>query len=122
MSEDINTLELKISKFLRAGVILAGLIMLVGWIMRFKWHGNVFVNFETYDRLPFSFLIQRHFELKHWGVLIEYAGLMVLISLPIIRVFLTAYLFIRQKEFYLAWIAITVLIGLFLSMYLGFEL
>lgn len=119
---DIESLELKISKFLRAGVYLAGAIMFIGWVWKFQWNGNPFFNFEVYDRIPLTDLIKQHIYLKDWGILISYLGLMVLISLPLIRVFLTGILFFRQKEYTLAGIAFVVLSGLTASMLLGLEI
>ncbi len=118
----IESLELKIAKFLRVGVIIAGLIMFAGWMAQFKLNGDPFFNFQTYDHIPLQDLIGLHLHRKHWGALLSYFGLAALISLPIIRVLLTAILFIRQKEFLLALIAMTVLIGLIFSMSLGIEL
>lgn len=122
MKDEINDLELKIAKFLRVGVIVAGAIMLVGWVMKFKLHGNVFVNFETYDKLSLITLLKHHYAIKDWGVLLSYGGLFALISLPLIRVILTAYLFFRQKEFILAGIATFVFTALIMSMCLGIDL
>lgn len=119
---DIESLELKIAKFLRYGVMLSGAIMLVGWLMQFKLQGNPFFNFETYDQLPLLDLLKLHIRNKDYGVLLSYAGLVSLISLPFIRVLLTAILFIKQKEFILALIAFVVLSGLILSMSLGIDL
>lgn len=119
---NIESLELKIAKFLRIGVIIAGLIMFVGWMAQFKLTGDPFFNFQTYDHLPLQDLLALHVYRKHWGALISYAGLATLISLPVIRVFLTAILFLKQKEFLLGMIALTVLIGLIFSISLGIEL
>lgn len=119
---NIESLELKIAKFLRVGVIVSGIIMFAGWMTQFKLSGDPFYNFQVYDHIPLQDLIGFHIYRKHWGVLISYFGLASLISLPVIRVILTAVLFIRQKEFALALIAFTVLLGLMLSMFLGIEL
>jgi uncharacterized membrane protein len=119
---EIESLELKIAHFLRAGVIISGVIMFAGWMTQFKLSGNPFFNFETYDRISLSELIKFHIHKKDWGILLSYLGLISLISLPLIRVLLTAILFIKQKEFKLAVIAVVVLIGLMASMSLGIEL
>lgn len=119
---ELENLELKISKLLRWGVIFAGVLMLVGWVSQINLLGNPFFNFKQYDHIPLNDLLKLHYYHKHWGVLISYAGLAALISLPLIRVFLTAIIFIKQKEFALAMIAMVVLIGLIVSMSLGIEL
>lgn len=118
----MEELELKISKFLRVGVIIAGILMLVGWMATIKFKGDPFFNFTTYDEIPLKDLIEYHLAYGNYGILISYTGLITLISLPVIRVFLTTYLFIRQKEFALATIAFVVLTGLLVSMTLGIEL
>jgi uncharacterized membrane protein len=117
----IESLELKIAKFLRVGVIIAGVLMLIGWLIQVKFISNPFYVFDTYDQIPFVDLVRYHIYRKNYGVLLSYTGLIALISLPIIRVFLTAILFIKQQEFKLALIAMAVLIGLILSMALGIQ-
>lgn len=119
---EIESLELKIAKFLRYGVLVAGAVMLAGWLMQFKLQGNPFFNFETYDQIPLTDLLKFHVGNRDWGILLSYCGLITLISLPFIRVLLTAILFLKQKEFILAVIAVVVLSGLILSMSLGIDL
>lgn len=118
---EIENLELKISKFLRYGVIFAGIVILIGWITMFKF-SNTFYTFRFYDKLPFIDIVPFYVYRERWGILLSYVGLIILISLPIIRVFLTAFLFIKQKEYILATIAIVVSIALIFSMFLGIEL
>ena len=122
MSEDIETLELKISKFLRLGVLCAAIFMLIGWILQFHWYGNPFFHFEIYDQVSFSHQLIFHYQRGHWGHLLSFFGLIILISLPLIRVLLTAILFLRQKERALAFIAFLVLMGLMVSFTFGIEL
>lgn len=119
---EIESLERSIAKFLRYGVIVSGLIMLIGWIMQFELKGNPFYSYDVYDQISFLRLFEIHLRNEHWGILISYAGLLILISLPVIRVLLTAILFIKQREFILALIAFTVLAGLSFSMLLGIDL
>lgn len=120
--DEIESLELKISKFLRFGVLLSGVIMFVGWVLQLRWRGNPFYNYDTYDPISLVRLLEVYLRNENWGALISYFGLVVLISLPIIRVLLTAILFITQKERLLALIALIVLSGLVASVLLGIEL
>jgi len=115
-------LEIKISWFLRIGVIVAGFLLLAGVISTFKFNGNPFFVFQVYDKIPLQIGLLHHLKHQQWGMLLSYTGLIVLITLPIIRVILTAILFIRQKEYHLACIAIVVLLGLMMSFSLGFEI
>ena len=122
MNNEIESLELKISKFLRYGVLVAAFFMIIGFILQFKWHHNVFYVFDTYDQIPFQNQILHSLYHKKWGPLFSYAGLIILISLPIIRVFLTGIIFLKQKEKILAYIAFLVLILLAISFTFGIEL
>lgn len=118
---NLETLELRIAKVLRIGVIFSGLLMLTGFIMQFRWSANALFNFTVYDPIPFVDLLEMNFKWQRIGPLVSYAGLIALISLPLIRVILTTYLFIRQKEYLLASIALVVFIGLMTSMALGLK-
>jgi uncharacterized membrane protein len=120
--KDIEALELRVAKFLRAGVIVAGSVILCGFLMGLSSSGNPFLKFQAYSPIPFSDLVRQNYQAREWSGLVTYLGLMVLISLPIIRVFLTAIIFMRQKEKLLSLIALTVLIGLLISLFMGFEL
>lgn len=118
---DLENLELRIAKVLRIGVVISGLLMLTGFVMQFRWSANALFNFTTYDPIPFIDLLEMNFKWKRIGPLVSYAGLIALISLPLIRVILTTYLFIRQKEYLLALIAFVVFVGLITSMALGIK-
>ncbi len=117
-----STLELKISFFLRAGVIFAGVLIALGWILKFRLHLNPFFNFQTYDPIPLQDLVSFHRQRGDYAALLSYAGLAALICLPLFRVLLTAFLFFRQREFALAAIASGVFLILLLAMGLGLEL
>ncbi|MBA2405065.1 MAG: DUF1634 domain-containing protein [Bdellovibrionales bacterium] len=119
--KDLENMELKISKFLRAGVILSGVIIAIGWGMSFKSDSDPFVPLQTYSSLNIVDSLQMNFILQNWGKIIAYFGLALLISLPVIRVFLSVILFIKQKEKTMALIGAIVLIGLILSFSLGVE-
>jgi uncharacterized membrane protein len=119
---EIESLEIKLANFLRRGVLTAGTLLLIGWIWKTKWQANPFSNFDSYDQISFLEIIRHHFYFSDWGALVCYLGLLILISLPFIRVFLTTVLFIKQKEYLLAGIAVLVLFGLALSIFLGIEL
>ena len=119
---EIEELELKIAKFLRYGILVAGLLIFIGWAINFEWSGNPFARFQVYSHAQMSDLVEVSFMAQDWGILISYVGLFALISLPIIRVLLTAVLFVKQKEYTLAMIAVFVLSGLITSFALGIEL
>jgi uncharacterized membrane protein len=112
-------MELKISKFLRLGVIVSGLIILTGWIVSFNPKKNPFLALQTYRPFTIFDSLQMNVILENWGHLIIYFGLFLLISLPVLRVVLSTILFIKQKEKTMALIGATVLLGLILSFSLG---
>ncbi len=120
--DEIENLELTISKFLRLGILIAGFFILVGWLMDFSLWENPFNHFQEYRRVPFMDLARVAWAQRDWPFFLTYLGLFILISLPVIRVFLTAILFVKQKEMILATIAGMVLFFLILSMSLGIEL
>lgn len=116
---EVERMELKISRFLRFGVIFSGVIIATGWVFSFKADYDPFENLRTYHRISLIDSFQIQFMLENWGRLIIYLGLMVLISLPVLRVLLSIVLFVKQKEKTMALIGATVLVGLILSFSLG---
>lgn len=117
----IEELELKISLFLRWGVICAGIIILSGWLFDLNLNTNPFFNFTSYDPISLKELVIFYFARKNWAALITLSGLGILILLPVIRVMLTTYLFLKQKDKVLALIAFSVFLGLILSFSMGIE-
>lgn len=119
---ELESLEGNIARFLRYGVIFSGIVMFTGWIIQFKVQSNPFYMFQTYAEISFFDSIEIYYRTRNYGILICYAGLISLISLPVIRVLLTALLFIKQREYILAVIAFVVLTGLLVSLSLGIEI
>ena len=116
---ELMKLELKISHFLRWGVLISGLVMLIGWGSHVSWAGNPFLRFQTYQEMSLKRQITQAWGNGEWGVICSYFGLFLLISLPVIRVLLTAILFFKQKERVLGLIALLVLFSLGVSFALG---
>lgn len=121
--DELNKLEYKIGKFLRYGVAVSGLLILVGWLMSVKFaYTEAFYSFRVYDTFPLQKILALYLRNKNWGILISYLGLFCLISLPLIRVLLTGWLFFKQKDYLLSLIAFGVLGALVLSFGLGLKL
>lgn len=118
---DVERMELKISRFLRWGVIGSGVVIATGWILSFKPEPDPFAHLQTYQQLKLADSLQIQFLLENWGKLIAYMGLGMLISLPVIRVILSVILLMKTKEKTMALIGATVLVGLILSFSLGIE-
>lgn len=117
-----ESLELKISKFLRKGVLLAGFFLIIGWISNLINHGVNYEQLHNYHEVSLLDALKLIIAKGDWGDLIGYTGMGLLIFLPISRVFLTAWLFIKQKDYLLAGIALFVLVALIISFTLGIEL
>lgn len=121
-NDGLLALELKISKLLRIGVIAAGSLMLLGWISFLDFSQNPLIAFQSYKDESLVESLQTSLQNHDWGLLIAYAGLMILISLPLLRVLMTGILFVKQKEKILAGIAFFVFAILIISFSLGIEL
>jgi uncharacterized membrane protein len=114
-------LELRISKLLRVGVLLSGAFMFVGWMAQLSNDPHPFSAFAHYQRVPLADSLENALLTQNWGMPVSYLGLFFLVALPSVRVFLTAILFLKQKEYRLAAIAFFVLLALGLSFSLGIE-
>lgn len=117
----IYSLELKIAKFLRYGILIAAAFIALGWLSQVSLTENPFLKFQTYQQITFLDMAEVSFMIDDWAFFVSYAGLFILISLPVIRVFLTGVLFLRQKEKAMGTMAFVVLFFLLLSFVLGFE-
>lgn len=115
-------MEIRISKFLRGGVLFSGVLIAIGWAMSFKSSSAHFNQFKEYDQVALQNFLLYHYNQGNWGQLISYSGLTLLILLPLIRVFLTGLIFVRQKEHVLALVAGFVLLFLIISFSLGINL
>ena len=118
----VFNLELFIAKFLRYGVLVAGLLIFIGWMSQIDLHHNVFTSFEHYHSAPLLATLSNLIAAHSWGLLTAYAGLIVLIALPLTRVALVAFVFLAERDYTLAMCALIVLFGLGLSFALGFEI
>ena len=116
----LNDLELKISKVLRTGVLFSGALMALGWLTSLGG-AHPFAAFQQYQQVPLSTSLHQVWSEGRWSTLLVYAGLVVLVLLPGLRVFLTAVLFFRQREYKMAAIALFVLVILIVSFSLGIE-
>lgn len=117
----VNDLELKISKVLRVGVFTSGIIILIGWALTAYEGGATLLIFKDYDQLDLLSQVSIAYKNGQWGILTSFFGLATLITLPVLRVFLTSLLFFSQKEIKIGFISLLVLILLFISFILGFR-
>jgi len=115
-------LELRISWLLRWGVLFAGALLFVGWMTFLDFSQNPLAEFQDYKNESLQQSVGSALDRGDWGLFIAYLGLALLISLPLIRVLMTALLFLKQKEKILATVAFLVFATLILSFSLGIEL
>ncbi len=118
----LEALELFIAKFLRYGVLIAGAVIFVGWMSQINFHRNVFEEFHVYQHMSLGDTLSFLWLQQSYGLLLAYVGLILLISLPLLRVVMTAGLFLIEKDYLMAICALLVLGGLALSIALGFEI
>lgn len=122
MERDVYSLELFIAKFLRYGILVAGFLMSVGWLSRLSFAADTFAAFHEYHALRLTDALREIIDAKQWGLLISYAGMFVLICLPLVRVLMTFAVFVKKRDYILAAVSALVLFGLLLSVTLGFEI
>lgn len=122
MMSRLESIELLIAKFLRYGVILAGIVIFIGWALQIDFAHNVYAGFATYAQDDLLQRLSGAWVNRDWAILISYLGLTILISLPFIRVMLTAVVFIFDKDHLMASCALLVIFGLILSVTLGFQI
>lgn len=119
--EELYALELKIGKLLRNGVISAGVVLIFGWIGMILQDHHTLLDYGVYKSQGVIEEVEWAYLTRDLPLLIAYAGLLILISLPLLRVFLTGYLFLRQKDRTMGFVAFGVLIVLLASFVLGIE-
>lgn len=116
----LHELELKVSYLLRVGVLIAGILLLSGWIWMWFQGGDISNKFSDYVK-PISLFdgIQWALITNDRGALISFLGLIVLVVLPVFRVFMTGVLFFWHKEYRLGFMALFVFVALISSFVLG---
>ena len=119
---NLQQLELKISRFLRGGVFFAGMMLAVGWAGMLLRHGDNLSTFTKYHQQSLWESLQWAFVMNDRSTVLAYGGLFVLVMLPVLRVLMTAFLFIKTRERLLAMMAFVVFLTLLASFTLGIEL
>jgi uncharacterized membrane protein len=120
--EKLHKLELTISRLLRSGVLFAGVFLLVGWLWLLWNNGTQLETFQEYQ--PRSLIDTARWMMltQDRAMLISLVGLILLVCLPLARVFATGILFLRQKDFFLSMMAFIVFAALVTSFLLGIEI
>lgn len=118
----LHELELKISRFLRGGVLFSGLVLLVGWLWMLVRKGDMLSTLSVYHQQSLWESLQWAFIMNDQPMLLSFAGLFILVTLPVFRVLMTGVLFARQKERLLSVMAFAVFGALVASFFMGIEL
>lgn len=121
-SDPLRRLELRICRLLRAGVALVALLLAGGWAGMLWEKGQTLGTFSSYRTRPLPQELAQALREGNAAVLAAYAGLALLISLPVLRVLLCAALFLKRRERLMATLAFLVLGALLGSLFLGLEL
>lgn len=118
----LHRLELITSHLLRVGVLIAGVFLLIGWVWLWIKNGDSLQNFQTYE--PTGLIESIHWSLVNndRAMMVSIVGMVLLVLLPVARVFMTGVLFIKQKDYILALMAFLVFIALVASCFLGIDL
>lgn len=111
----IGDIEIIISKFLRAGVILSGLIILVGLLM-FLVSGKSGYPGSSYPTTPVA-IIKGLLVLKPYAIIMT--GLLILISTPVFRVGVSIIVFAKEKDYLYVKITAAVFAILLISFMMG---
>lgn len=118
----LHRLELLVSHLLRIGVLVAGGLLAVGWVGMWIHGTDLSGNLSEYNPTAFTDSLQWAIIMQDRWLLISLLGLVVLVLLPLVRVFLTAVLFLKQKDFSLALMAFMVFACLLSSFFLGIDI
>jgi len=119
---DLHRLELRISQLLRMGVMVAGGLLLVGWLWMLFNNGDVLATFQEYRPQALTQTLEWAFITRDRALILSFVGLLILVTLPVVRVLLTGILFLKQKEYRLATMAFLVFVALVSSFFLGIDL
>lgn len=120
--DSLHELELTISQILRGGVLFSGIFLLVGWLWMWFRDGDNLQTFTSYEPRPLIENIHWALVMNDRALLISLFGLVTLVCLPLVRVLMTGFLFIKQKDKGLAIMAFTVFIALVGSFLLGIDI
>ncbi|KYG63721.1 hypothetical protein AZI86_12920 [Bdellovibrio bacteriovorus] len=119
---EMHRLELIVSQLLRLGVLIAGALLFIGWVWMWINGNDISGNLKEYNPTTFTDTLQWAVIMQDRALLTTMMGLVILVTLPVVRVLLTAILFIKQKDYRLAIMAIFVFAFLCSSFFLGIDL
>lgn len=113
--KELHEVELAVSKALRAGVVISGIVTFTGLIMYF-YTGESGYPAQIYPT-GFIEIIKGMLALKPYGVIMT--GLIILIATPIFRVGISIVIFLAEKDYLYVKITTLVFAILMMSLLLG---
>ncbi|WP_423236894.1 DUF1634 domain-containing protein [Clostridium drakei] len=112
---EIEEMEIVISKFLKFGVLLSAFVIFIGFLM-FLITGNSGYPGSTYPTGPIS-ILKGALAFKSYAIILT--GLMILIATPVFRVGVSIIVFAKEKDSLYVKITSFVFIILIISFILG---
>ncbi|AKN31577.1 membrane protein [Clostridium carboxidivorans P7] len=112
---EIEEMEIVISKFLKFGVLLSAFVIFIGFAM-FLLTGNSGYAGSTYPTEPIA-ILKGALAFKSYSIILT--GLMILIATPVFRVGVSIIVFMKEKDFLYAKITSLVFVILIISFILG---
>lgn len=115
VKDEMAQVEIIIGKIMRIGVLIAAIVMIIGLVMFFINGGGGYVNnaFPT----TLSSVISGITHGKAYALMM--GGIFLLILTPVLRVVVSIYTFIVEKDTLYTWITILVLVILIISFIIG---
>lgn len=104
--------ELQIGLLLRVGLWLSVLIVLLGGILYLLQCGSIFIQYEVF---PSTLLLICP------GLRIIQFGLLILVITQVLRVILTAWLFMQKRDYFFTFISLIIFGFLIYSIFWGYN-
>ena len=112
-------IEIFIGSLLRAGVLLAATVFLIGGVLYLSRHGHETIQYRTFHGEPQSLksipAVVEGIASNHARAIIQF-GLLLLIATPIARVLFAAFGFLMEKDYVYVVITLIVLAVLLYSL------
>lgn len=112
---NIGEVELIISKFLRIGVLLSSIVILAGLLM-FLLSGYSGYPGNSYPTTP-NEIVNGFLSFKPYGIILM--GLLILISIPVLRVGVSIIVFLKEEDYLYVKITTAVFVILIISLFMG---
>lgn len=116
IKEEIEDVELIIGKIMQIGVLIAGAVLIIGVIaLLVQGDGGYAANAHPYRP---GTILAGVAAFKPYAIMM--LGIFLLILTPVLRVVVSIYAFIKEKDKLYAWITTVVLIILVIAMIIGY--